>query len=47
MSEKKTRPKQPYVQPKLIVYGDVAQLTQASSTGRRADGGGKLKTKTR
>jgi len=47
MSEDDKKPsKQPYSSPRLVTYGDIAQLTQASATGRKADGGGKLKTKT-
>jgi hypothetical protein len=40
--------KQPYSAPKLVTYGDIARLTQSSTLLlRKADGGGKLKTKTR
>jgi hypothetical protein len=39
-------PKRPYSRPRLVTYGDITQLTQASAAGRKADGGGKLKTKT-
>ncbi len=40
--------KQPYSKPRLITYGDIARLTQSSKLLlRKADGGGKLKTKTR
>ena len=47
MSEDHKKPsKQTYTPPRLVTYGDIAQLTQASATGRKADGGGKLKTKT-
>lgn len=42
-----TSRKQPYSSPKLVTYGDIAQLTQATATAKqKADGGGKLKTKT-
>jgi hypothetical protein len=47
MSDEHTKPpKQPYSTPRLATYGDIAQLTQARATGKKADGGGKLKTKT-
>lgn len=40
-------PKQPYTPPRLVTYGDIAQLTQSrNSLKQKADGGGKLKTKT-
>ena len=40
--------KKPYSPPKLITYGDIARLTQSTTQQKqRADGGGKLKTKTR
>ena len=40
-------PKQPYAPPRLVTYGDIAQLTQSvNSLKQKADGGGKLKTKT-
>jgi len=41
-------PKQPYVTPRLVTYGDIARLTQSSAQlKKKADGGGKLKTRTR
>jgi hypothetical protein len=41
-------PKQPYTPPRLVTYGDITQLTQSSKfLKKKADGGGKLKTKTR
>jgi hypothetical protein len=41
-------PKQPYAPPRLVTYGDIAQLTHSSKfLKKKADGGGKLKTKTR
>jgi hypothetical protein len=44
----KTGRKQPYSTPRLITYGDITHLTQSSTTLlKKADGGGKLKTKTR
>ena len=48
MSEPESKPsKQPYSPPRLVTYGDITQLTQASAAGKqKADGGGKLKTKT-
>ncbi|HET9362614.1 MAG TPA: hypothetical protein VFO58_22845 [Vicinamibacterales bacterium] len=48
MSENtRTGPKKPYAAPRLVTYGDIAQLTQNSpSAKQKADGGGKLKTKT-
>ena len=40
-------PKQPYVTPKVVTYGDFTTLTRAASADKgKADGGGKLKTKT-
>jgi hypothetical protein len=40
-------PKQPYTPPRLVTYGDIAQLTQSRNVlKQKADGGGKLKTKT-
>lgn len=40
--------KQPYSTPRLVTYGDITRLTQSSKLLlRKADGGGKLKTKTR
>jgi len=40
-------PKQLYVAPRLVIYGDIARLTQSSALlKKRADGGGKLKTRT-
>lgn len=40
--------KKPYSTPRLITYGDIARLTQSSKLlKQKADGGGKLKTKTR
>jgi hypothetical protein len=39
--------KKPYTAPRLVTYGDIAQLTQNRPTAKqKADGGGKLKTKT-
>jgi hypothetical protein len=39
--------KQPYVQPRLVTYGDISTLTQAATPpGKKADGGGALKTRT-
>jgi hypothetical protein len=41
-------PKQAYAAPKLVTYGDIARLTQSSALlKKKADGGGKLKTRTR
>jgi len=41
-------PKQPYVAPRLVTYGDIARLTQSSALlKKKADGGAKLKTRTR
>jgi hypothetical protein len=40
--------KRPYSTPRLITYGDIRRLTQSSKLLlKKADGGGKLKTKTR
>jgi hypothetical protein len=40
-------PRQPYVAPKLVTYGDIARLTQSTALlKKKADGGGKLKTRT-
>ena len=48
VSDDGTGRKQPYSKPRLITYGDIARLTQSSKLLlRKADGGGKLKTKTR
>jgi hypothetical protein len=49
MSEEIRKPaKQPYSTPKLVTYGSITALTQAAPiTGTKADGGGKLKTKSR
>jgi hypothetical protein len=42
-----TPAKQPYVTPKLVTYGNITTLTQANKfLLGKADGGGKLKTKT-
>ena len=48
MNEPESKPsKQPYSRPRLVIYGDITQLTQSTVTGKQsADGGGKLKTKT-
>ena len=47
MSEQENKPpKKRYSPPRLVTYGDITQLTQASVAGKKADGGGKLKTKT-
>ena len=47
MTEDDKKPsKQAYSSPRLVTYGDIAQLTQPSATGKKADGGGKLKTNT-
>jgi hypothetical protein len=40
-------PKRPYATPKLVTYGNITTLTQALLLGQKADGGGKLKTKSR
>jgi hypothetical protein len=45
--EEKKPGKQPYVPPTLVTYGDITTLTGALLLGRAADGGGKLKTKSR
>lgn len=37
--------KQPYTTPKLVTYGNITTLTQANLASGKADGGGKLKTK--
>lgn len=49
MSDDTPKPaKQPYVTPKLVTYGNITTLTQANKfLLGKADGGGKLKTKTR
>jgi hypothetical protein len=48
MSETPKPAKQPYLSPKLVTYGNIATLTQANVLiGKKADGGGKLKTKSR
>ena len=47
-SEENKTPKRPYSTPKLVVYGDITRLTQSSATQKqKADGGGRLGTKTR
>ena len=47
-SEVKKIRKRPYSTPRLVVYGDITRLTQSTATlKQKADGGGKLKTKTR
>jgi hypothetical protein len=48
MSELESKPaKQPYSSPRLVTYGDVTELTQSTGSAKqKADGGGKLKTKT-
>jgi len=33
-------PKKPYQPPKLLVYGDLAEMTKAIGTKGHADGGG-------
>jgi len=46
-STEKESPKKPYHPPKLIIYGDLRELTEASASGNpNADGGygGILKT---
>jgi hypothetical protein len=47
MSDETQKPaKQPYATPKLVTYGNISTLTQALEiSGKKADGGGKLKTK--
>jgi hypothetical protein len=48
MSDQIPKPeKRPYVRPKLVTYGNITTLTQALLLGQKADGGGKLKTKSR
>jgi hypothetical protein len=48
MSETPKPAKQPYSTPKLVTYGNITTLTQANKfIGKKADGGGKLKTKSR
>jgi hypothetical protein len=48
MSRESKSGKQLYVPPKLVTYGDIKRLTQSSKLILgKADGGGKLKTKTR
>jgi hypothetical protein len=48
MSETTNPGKQPYSSPKLVTYGNITTLTQANVlVGKKADGGGKLKTKSR
>jgi hypothetical protein len=43
-----SKTKQPYSTPRLTTYGDLALLTESRLFGKKkADGGGKLKTKTR
>jgi len=47
-SEGNKAPKRPYSTPKLVTYGDITRLTQSSALlKQKADGGGKLRTKTR
>ena len=42
-----TQPRQPYSTPRLTTYGDIARLTESRAIAKqKADGGGKLKTKT-
>jgi hypothetical protein len=41
------RRKRPYTPPRLVTYGDLQRLTENRLLGKKADGGGKLKTKTR
>jgi hypothetical protein len=46
--EKPRRAKRPYVTPRLVTYGNITTLTQSNKfLLGKADGGGKLKTKTR
>ena len=46
MSDETRKPdKQPYRRPTLVTYGNITVLTQALVAGKKADGGGKLKTK--
>jgi hypothetical protein len=33
------RPRKPYQQPKLQVYGDLREITQSHATGMKMDGG--------
>jgi len=48
MTDESRKPtKQPYAKPKLVTYGNITTLTQALLLGQKADGGGKLKTKSR
>jgi hypothetical protein len=48
MSETPKPAKQPYTAPKLVTYGDIATVTQSNKfLFGKADGGGKLKTKSR
>jgi hypothetical protein len=43
-----TPAKKPYATPKLVTYGSITSLTKASKLLLgKADGGGKLKTKSR
>ena len=45
--EPRTPTKQPYVAPKLATYGDITTLTQGTAQAKqKADGGGRLKTRT-
>jgi hypothetical protein len=48
MSDDDRKPtKQPYAAPKLVTYGDITTLTQGTAQDKqKADGGGKLKTRT-
>ena len=47
-SKESTPPKRPYSTPRLVTFGNITELTQSSKLLlRKADGGGKLKTKTR
>jgi hypothetical protein len=39
--------KQTYVSPRLVTYGDVAQLTQNQATGGKNDKGSGAQTRTR
>ena len=48
MSDQTQKPaKRPYARPKLVTYGNITTVTQALLVGQKADGGGKLKTKSR
>jgi hypothetical protein len=49
MGDKVREPvKQAFVAPKLTTYGDITSLTQATALSKKkADGGAKLKTRTR